>query len=123
MAKIKRFQTNQRMSQRVVHGDLVWLAGQCGRAFDSIEDQTREALTKIDQLLAGAGSNKKLLLSTTIWLADIADYDAMNAVWDDWVPNGCAPARACGETKLGGEGYAVEVICVASKAVSEDNDK
>ena len=115
MAAVTRHHTDNRMSQIVQHGDLIWLAGQCGTAHNSIEDQTREALAKIDAHLASAGSDRSRLLSTTIWLANIADYDAMNVVWDAWVPDGCAPARSCGETRLGGEGYLVEIICVAAK--------
>ena len=115
MSEIERLDVDARMSQAVIHGDTVWLAGQCGTAGESVTEQTREALAKIDALLARARSDKTRILNTTIWLVDIKDYDAMNAVWDDWMPEGCAPARACGESRLGGEGYAVEIICVASK--------
>ena len=103
------------MSQIVTcSGPQIWLSGQCGTAFASIAEQTTEALAKIDQHLASCGSDKKHLISTTIWLADIKDYDAMNTVWDAWMPKGCAPARSCGETKIGGDGYLVEIICVAA---------
>ncbi|MEM1198767.1 MAG: RidA family protein [Pseudomonadota bacterium] len=115
MLDIARIGVGRRMSQAVVFGDLVWLAGQCGTAHRTITEQTQEALAKIDDLLAEAGSDKSRLLSTTIWLADITDYDEMNVVWDAWLPEGCAPARACGEAKLGGVGYDVEIICVAAK--------
>ena len=118
MTEIKRFETERRMSQMVVYGDLIWLAGQCGAANKSTAEQTREALRKIDMYLAQAGSDKTKILNTTIWLADIADYDEMNQVWDNWMPEGCAPARACGEAKLGGSGYSVEIICVATKNYS-----
>ena len=97
-----------------LHDRLVWLAGQCGTANESITVQTRESLEKIERLLAEAGSDKSRILNTTIWLADINDYDEMNAVWDAWMPEGCAPARACGESRLGGSGYNVEIICVAA---------
>ncbi len=63
-----------------------------------------------------AGSDKTRILSATIWLSDIASYDELNAVWDAWIPDGCAPARACGESRLAGEGYDVEIICVAAIA-------
>jgi len=115
MADITRIKTSARMSQAVIHGDLVWLAGQCGTAGESITAQTKEALQKIEDLLAQAGSDKSRILSTTIWLSDINDYDELNAVWDDWIPEGTAPARACGETPLAGEGYDVEIICVAAR--------
>ncbi len=114
MAEIKRINTGQRMSQAVVHDGLVWLAGQCGTAGESITAQTEESLAKIERLLTQAGSEKSRILSTTIWLADMDDYDAMNAVWDAWIPPGAAPARACGESRLAGTGYDVEIICVAA---------
>jgi len=114
MTDIKRINTEPRMSQAVVHGGLIWLAGQCGTAGDSITEQTQQALDKVERLLEKAGSNKTRILNTTIWLADISDYDEMNAVWYAWVPAGSAPARACGESRLGGSGYDVEIICVAA---------
>ncbi len=114
MADVKRIEPGSRMSQSVVHGGLVWLAGQCGTAGESVAAQTRESLVRIDRLLAEAGSDRTRILSATVWLANIEDYADMNAVWDAWIPEGCAPARACGETRLAGEGYAVEIICVAA---------
>lgn len=116
MTDIERQGVDPRMSQVVVFGDLIWLSGQCGTAFDSTANQAREALEKIERYLAEAGSDKSRILSTTIWLTDISDYDAVNEVWDAWIPAGCAPARSCGETKIGGEGYSVEIICVAAKS-------
>ena len=104
------------MSQIVVYGDHIWLAGQCETAERSVTEQTKEALEKIEKLLGRAGSDKTRILSTTIWLSDIANYGEMNTVWDDWMPEGCAPARSCGESKLGGTGYDVEIICVAAKS-------
>ncbi len=74
---------------------------------------------KIEVLLAEAGSDKTGILNTTIWLSDIAAYDEMNAVWDAWIPQGAAPARACGEIRLGGVGYDVEFICVAAVLYSD----
>jgi enamine deaminase RidA (YjgF/YER057c/UK114 family) len=116
MSEIQRLHIGKRMSQTVVYGDLIWLAGQCGTAEADISQQTREALAKIDRLLAEVNSDKSRLLSTTIWLADMDDYDAMNEIWDAWIPEGTAPARACGESRLGGNGYRVEIICVAARS-------
>lgn len=114
MAEIKRIETGKRMSQAAIYGNLVWLAGQCGTAGESITVQTQETLAKIERLLTEAGSDKTRILNTTIWLANINDYAEMNAVWDAWVPDGCAPARACGEMRLGGVGFDVEIICAAA---------
>ena len=115
MSDITRIETGSRMSQAVLHGDLVFLSGQCGTAGTAVAEQTAEALLKIECLLAKAGSSKSRILSTTIWLADIAHYDAVNVIWDAWVPEGCAPARSCGEMRLGGTGYDVEIICIAAR--------
>ncbi len=122
MKQIERFETGRRMSQIVTYGDLVWLAGQCGTAHKSVGDQTTEALEKVENLLKSVGSDKTRILSTTIWLSDIAAYDEMNAVWDAWMPEGCAPARSCGESRLGGTGYDVEVICVAARSNHETQE-
>lgn len=115
MAEIERIDTGARMSQAVICGDFIWLAGQCGTAGKSVAEQTQEALAKIEALLAEAGSDKTRLLNTTIWLTNIEAYDEMNAVWDAWVPEGTAPSRACGESRLAGTGYDVEIICVATR--------
>jgi enamine deaminase RidA (YjgF/YER057c/UK114 family) len=115
MQIIERKQTNQRMSQIVIHGNTVYLAGQVGEHHHSVADQTRDALARVDALLEQAGSSKERLLQATIWLADMADFAAMNAVWDAWIPTGHAPARACGEAKLADPRLLVEVIVVAAR--------
>jgi len=116
MSEITRKHTGQRMSQIVTHGDTIYLAGQVGTAGASVEQQTKDCLDKIDALLAEAGSDKTRILQTVIWLADMKDFAEMNAVWDAWVPEGHAPARACGEAKLAREDLLVEFIVTAAKA-------
>lgn len=116
MQTIERKHTNQRMSQIVIHGNTVYLAGQVGEPQHDIAQQTRDVLARVDALLEEAGSSREHLLQTTIWLADMADFAAMNAVWDAWVPAGCAPTRACGEAKLADPRLLVEVIVCAAKA-------
>lgn len=111
---IKRIGTGARMSEAVIYNGIVWLAGQVGNPGDSVADQTRTCLAEVDRLLAEAGTDKTKILSTQIWLADIADFAAMNAVWDAWVPQGHTPARATGEAKLATPAYKVEVIVTAA---------
>ncbi len=111
---IKRIDTGPRMSSAVVHNGTAYLSGQVGTPGASVGDQTREILGEIDRLLAAAGTDKTRLLSATIWLADIADFDEMNRVWDAWVAKGHAPARATGESRLAAPGYKVEIIAVAA---------
>ncbi len=115
MSEITRKHTGQRMSQIVIHGETIYLAGQVGTAGASVEQQTKDCLAKIDALLAEAGSDKTRILQTVIWLADMKDFAEMNAVWDAWVPEGHAPARACGEAKLAREDLLVEFIVTAAK--------
>ncbi len=110
---IKRMHTNQRMSQAVVHNGLVYLAGQVADGAGAAE-QTRAILDKIDVLLAEAGSSKESILRATIWLSDMTHFAEMNAVWDAWVPDGHAPARACGEAKLAREDLLVEIMIDAA---------
>lgn len=110
---IKRMHAGARMSRIVKHGDTIYLCGQVG-AGATVAEQTRDCLSRVDALLAEAGSSREHMLQAIIWLADMADYDAMNAVWDAWVPEGHAPARACGEARLARDDLKVEIIVVAA---------
>ncbi len=116
MAGIERIECGARMSGAVVYNGLVWLAGQVGTPGASVTEQTKDALAEVDRLLALAGSDKTRILSAQIWLADMADFAEMNAVWDGWVPQGATPARATGEAKLAAPEYRVEVIVTAAQA-------
>jgi len=114
---IERKHVGRRMSQVVIHGDTVYLAGQVAEDAPSepAGAQMRDILDRIDRRLADAGTDKTKLLSATIWLADIRDYDAINEVWDAWLPTGHAPARACVEAKLAATKFIVEVGIVAAR--------
>lgn len=115
MTDIARHHTTDRMSQIVVHGDTIYLAGQVGDG-ETVAEQTRSCLTKVDTLLSEVGVDKTRILQTTIWLADMADFAQMNEIWDDWVPKGHAPARACGEAKLARPSLRVEVLVIAARS-------
>lgn len=112
---IQRIDSDRRMSQAVIHGDTVYLAGQVGAPGESIAAQTRATLAEIELVLAQAGTDKSKLLSATIWLADMADFEGMNAVWDAWIDGRDPPARATGEAKLAAPEYKVEIIVIAAK--------
>lgn len=112
---IKRLESGPRMSQAVVHGSTVYLAGQV--ADDPSVDvagQTRQILASIDKLLAAAGSDKTRILSATIYLAEISTFAQMNAEWDAWVPQGHTPARATVEARLAAPQYKVEIQVIAA---------
>jgi enamine deaminase RidA (YjgF/YER057c/UK114 family) len=111
---IVRHETGTRMSQVNIHNGVVYLAGQVGDG-ESVADQTKSILSKIDNLLALANSSKERILSAQIWLSDMADFAEMNAAWDAWVAPGNAPARATGEAKLAAPKYRVEIIVIAAQ--------
>ncbi|PWR25240.1 RidA family protein [Zavarzinia aquatilis] len=117
MTAIERLDMGPRMSQAVIHGDTVYLAGQValGAPGQSVTAQTTDILARIDGLLARAGTDKTKILSVTIWLADIASFAEMNAVYDAWVPAGHTAARACVESKLAAPDFTVEIQAVAAR--------
>ena len=117
---IQRFQSNPRMSMAVswpMTGRMVAVAGQVAndRTAD-LAGQTRDILSKIDALLAEAGTSKADIVTAYIWLADISGFDEMNAVWDAWVAPGSSPARACVEAKLADPSLLVEIQVYAVTA-------
>ena len=114
---IERMQVGTRMSQIVIHGDTVYLAGQVAldKPGATVAEQTDDILKRIDGLLAEAGSDKTKLLRATIWLANMDDFGAMNGVWDAWVPEGHAPVRACVESRLASPDFTVEIGIIAAR--------
>ena len=110
---IKRFETGPRMSQAVLHGNTVYVAGQVAKGA-TVKDQTTTILKQIDTLLAAAGTDKSKILSATIWLVNVASFAEMNSVWDTWVSQGNTPARACVESKLVAPDYLVEIAVIAA---------
>jgi len=112
---ITRIDPGPRMSEAVIHGNTIYLAGQVGTPDAPVAQQTREVLAAIESVLARCGSDKSKILSATVWLADIADFAEMNSVWDSWVDKANPPARATSEGKLAAPGYKVEIIVVAAK--------
>src|SRR5262245_65894910 len=114
---IQRLETGPRMSQAVVHGNTVYLAGVVANktAGESVTKQTQEVLSIIDGHLAKAGSDKSKLLTATIYITDMKTFQEMNAVWDAWVSQGNTPARATVEAKLAAPQYNVEIMVVAAK--------
>lgn len=112
---IKRFSVGKRMSEMVAHGGVAYLAGQVADdPSKDVADQTRQVLAAVDKLLAAAGTDKTRILRAQIFLADIADFAAMNGVWDAWVPAGNSPARATVEARLAAPEYKVEIVVTAA---------
>jgi enamine deaminase RidA (YjgF/YER057c/UK114 family) len=114
---VKRIQVGPRMSQAVVHGNVVYLAGQVCPAdagATTVAAQAKVILAQIDRLLAEAGTGKQNLLSATIWLKDMSTFAEMNEVWDRWVAQGSTPARATVEARLAGPQYLIEIAAIAA---------
>ena len=113
---IKRINPGKRLSDPVVHDSTIYLAGQVATDPSvDIKAQARDILAQIDHLLVSLGSSKNRLLSATIYLADMADFAAMNEVWDAWVPHGNLPARATVEAKLAKPEYRIEIQAIAAR--------
>ena len=112
---IQRQETKQRMSRIVIHNDTVYLCGQvCKDSTKGIRAQTETMLEKVDELLLQSGSNREHMLSATVYVRDMKDFAAMNEVWDAWVPEGYAPARACVEARMARAELLVEISVVAA---------
>jgi len=114
---IQRFETGPRMSQVVVNGNTVYLAGVVANraAGESVTKQTQDILNIIDGHLARAGTDKSKLLTATIYITDMRTFAEMNAVWDAWVSPGNTPARATVEARLAATQYSVEIMVTAAK--------
>jgi enamine deaminase RidA (YjgF/YER057c/UK114 family) len=111
---IQRFEPTSRHSHVVIHSGIVYLSGQVSDRGGSITDQTKHCLERIDRLLAIAGSDKTKILQTTVWLADIVDFGAMNAVWEAWAHPKHLPSRSTCQVKLVEPRFKVEITVVAA---------
>jgi enamine deaminase RidA (YjgF/YER057c/UK114 family) len=113
--EIKRVETKPRMSRIVIHNGIAYLCGQVAKDADKgITEQTETMLEKVTELLEQAGSDKEHLLSATIYIKDMKDFAKMNEVWDNWVPEGYAPARACVEAAMARPQLLVEISVIAA---------
>ncbi|MCJ0764026.1 RidA family protein [Variovorax terrae] len=113
---IQRYESGRRLSQALVHDGRVFISGQTAEDLSQdIAGQTREVLDSIDRLLAVAGSDKSKVLYANIWLRHGEHFDAMNQVWEAWVPEGCAPSRATvGSPLVGPETMLIEIALQAA---------
>lgn len=115
MTDIKRIDQNQRRSRALVHNGIVFMSGQVPDDMNApIEEQTKQVLRKIGELLTLAGSDKSRLLTAQIWLRSMEDFQPMNAVWDAWVIPGQTPTRCCGEVKMNNPACRIEITASAA---------
>ncbi|MFP7571074.1 RidA family protein [Marivita sp. S2033] len=110
---IERIETGARSSKIVKYNGVAYITGQVGEGA-TIQEQVKDCLSRVDALLTKAGSSREKMLRATIWLADMSDFDGLNEVWNAWVPEGHAPARACGESKLARAELKVDIIVDAA---------
>jgi enamine deaminase RidA (YjgF/YER057c/UK114 family) len=113
---ITRIGAGKRMSQAVIHGGKVYLAGVVAEAAagKSVLEQTKDILAQIDAILKEAGTDKTRILKANVWLSDIATFSQMNEAWDAWVVQGHTPARATVESKLAAPDLDVEIMVEAA---------
>lgn len=114
MSDIQRLGVTQRYADAVMHNGTLYLVEVPQTEHADIGTQTAEVLARIDHMLECAGSDRSRLLAVTIHLADMADYAAMNAVWDAWIPAGAAPVRCCVRAGLAHPGWRVEMSVTAA---------
>lgn len=112
---VQRFDVATRLSEMTVHNGVCYLAGQVpADATQDMAGQTTQVLAAIDALLARAGSDKSKLLMCQIFITDLADFPALNAVWEAWLPAGHAPARATVVARLAKPEWRVEMVVTAA---------
>lgn len=112
---VKRFDVGPRLSEMAIHNGVAYLAGQVADdATQDIRGQTRQVLAAVDALLARAGTDKTRILMTQIFLADLGDFQAMNEIWDAWVPAGSAPPRATVQAQLAKPDWRIEIVVTAA---------
>lgn len=105
----------RRMSKIIIHNETIYLCGQVAKdSTKNITEQTHSMLEKVDTLLADAGSDRKHILSATLYIKKMSDFAEMNAVWDDWVVEGYSPARACVEASLARAELLIEISVIAA---------
>ncbi len=113
--QIQRFKTKQRMSKAVIYNGVAYLCGQVAKdRTKDIKEQTASMLENVEEILKDIGSEKNKILSATIYLKDISLFTQMNEIWDNWVEEGHAPARACVEAKMSSPELLVEVTVIVA---------
>jgi enamine deaminase RidA (YjgF/YER057c/UK114 family) len=112
---VQRFDVGTRLSEMAVHNGVAYLAGQVpSDASQDMAGQAAQVLAAIDALLARAGTDKRKILMCQIFITDLADFPALNAVWEAWVPAGHAPPRATVKAELAKPEWKVEMVVTAA---------
>jgi enamine deaminase RidA (YjgF/YER057c/UK114 family) len=113
--EIIRKEVTPKMSRIVIHNNVVYLCGQVGdKDSPCVQEQAALMLRKVEELLHSAGTGKDRILTATVYLKTMEDFDKLNEVWNAWLPPGCAPARACVQAAMSDEKYLVEISVIAA---------
>ena len=112
---LQRYDVGTRLSEMAVHHGVCYLAGQVAAdGSQDINGQTRQVLAAIDALLLRAGTDKSKILMCQIFIKDLADFPALNSVWEQWLPAGHAPPRATVQANLAKPEWRVEMVVTAA---------
>lgn len=111
---IQRYNSNGRFHEAVEYNGTLYLSGQVAPSGGSITQQAKECLDNLEKTLEKYGSDKRSILSATVYLADVRDFGEFNKVWDAWFEEGTQPVRTCVEAVLAGPQYAVEITLIAA---------
>jgi enamine deaminase RidA (YjgF/YER057c/UK114 family) len=114
MSSITRHGVTRRWSDMVVHNGTAYFVEVPDDPTESPADQFRRVLAQVDERLKLANSDRTRLLHVLIYLPEAEDLPVFNAIWDEWVPEGSAPSRACVHARLAASGYRVELVLTAA---------
>ncbi|MGQ5521698.1 RidA family protein [Chitinimonas sp. PSY-7] len=111
---IQRINPTQRWSDATVYQGLVHFVEVPADLHADMRGQVKQVLAQAEKTLELAGSDKSRLLMTTIYVTNLANVPALNAIWDEWLAPGYAPVRACLKVELVNPDMLVEMAFVAA---------
>lgn len=115
MTEIKRLHSGPKLSRVIIHNDIVYLCGQVAKDYDGdINEQTRTMLERVDEHLTEANTDRRNILSATIYIRDIAQVAQMNEVWGEWLGDAPRPARTCVQAEMAKPNILVEITITAA---------
>ena len=113
--EIKRYDVGATMSRVTEANGFLFFSGHVAAKGESMEEQAQVLFARLDELFELFGTDKDHMVMTTIYMPDISQKEAFNKVWDQWIDEGCAPARVCVEAGLGQTPYRMEISVIAAK--------
>lgn len=111
---IYRYNSNGRFHEAVIYNGTLYLSGQVAGGGSTVAEQAQECLDHLGKTLEKYGSNKNLILSAAVYLADMSGFAEFNSVWDAWFENGTQPVRTCVGAQLAAPKYALEITLIAA---------